>query len=192
MEVGACFVSFSVSLSPSSANGIIALQGGKAAETRILCGKSIFTKTCQNLGRLPLTSEQTCWNSSMLCSFVNSTTALLPPATIHSLSTVCRPTWGQPGFLPQDRARKEGIAIPCQCRQAKEMPPTEGESGPIGRHPLVCNSLSVFGTTRAWLNQVFEAWRRPSLLSCQSTEGIPPQGMRKNRLSLIWPFPLGW
>lgn len=182
-------MSFSVSLSPTSANGIIALQGGKAA---ILCGKSSFTKTCQNLGRLPLTSEQTCWNGSMLCSFVNSTTAL-PPPSHHPLAVYCVSSNAGPARVLAARpCEKRGIAIPCQSRQAKEMPPTEGESGPIGRHPLVCNSLSVFGTTRARLNQVFEAWRRPSSLSCQSTEGIPPQGMRKNRLSLIWPFPLGW
>ncbi len=116
-----------------------------------------------------------------------------PPPSHHPLAVYCvSSNVGPARVLAARPCEKRGIAIPCQCRQAKEMPPTEGESGPIGRHPLVCNSLSVFGTTRAWLNQVFEAWRRPSLLSCQSTEGIPPQGMRKNRLSLIWPFPLGW
>lgn len=164
----------------------------RKVQTRIMCGKSIYAKTWQYLGRLTLTSEKTCWNESMLCSFVNSTTAL-PLSSRHPVAVYCvSSNVGPARVLAVRLCEKRGIAIPCQSRQAKEMPPTEGESGPIGRHPPVCNSLSVFGTTRAWLNQVFEAWRRPSSLSCQSTEGIPPQGMRKNRLSLIWPFPLGW
>lgn len=152
---------------------------------------STRAKIWQNLGCLPLTSEQTCWNASMLCSFVNSTTA--PPSTPSSARCLlCVVQHGASQGSCRETVLEKRHRVPCQSRQAKEMPPTEGESGPIGQHPPVCNSLSVFGTTRAWLNQVFEAWRRPGSLSCQSIEGIPPQGMRKNRLALIWPFPLGW
>lgn len=43
----------------------------------------------------------------------------------------------------------KGGMVAYQIRQAKEIPHSQGEPGPIGQHPPLCNSLRVFGTTRA-------------------------------------------
>lgn len=69
-----------------------------------------------------LTSEQTCWNDSL--------------PSRHPLAVYCvSSNMGPARVLAVRPCEKGGISIPCQSRQAKEMPPTEGESGPIGRHP---------------------------------------------------------